>query len=386
MSTIVRDLRLPANRSVLLLGPRQTGKSTLVRAELPKNSWTIDLLQHDTWLRYAKEPGRFRLEAEAKIRAGIRTIFVDEIQRVPELLDEVHGLIERTKVRFLLTGSSARKLKRHGANLLAGRASVRHLHPFTLRELGDRFSLDRVLSFGSLPPVATADEATAIDILRAYVDTYLREEIQAEALVRNIGGFSRLLDVVAAECGSVVNFSALGREAGIATRTVQEYFQLLEDTLILHRLEPWRKSARARMISHPRFYLFDTGVTNALARRLSAAPDSALFGRLFEQWVVLESLRLLDYRQSEARLFFWRTHNGAEVDLVLERYGKLVLAAEIKSGRRLSGADITGLRSFAEVHPKADLVVVANVPEPYALHDVEVLPFRRFFERLGSYL
>jgi predicted AAA+ superfamily ATPase len=309
-------------------------------------------------------------------------VFVDEIQKVPQLLDEVHALIEETGARFILTGSSAHKLRRHGTNLLGGRASVRHLHPLTLEELGDEFSLDDVLRFGSLPAVVTADDDTKVEILTAYAQTYLREEIQAESLIRNLGGFGRLLDLVASESGSIVNFSALGREAGVATRTVQEYFQVLEDTLILQRLEPYWKSARARMVSHPRFYLFDTGVTNGLNRTLTAAPDPQRRGRLFEQWVVLESFRTLDYLQSEARLFFWRTHNGAEVDLLVEKHGKLVLAAEIKSGRRVAGADLTGLASFLEVHPKTRAVVVGTVPEAYEVHNIPVLPCAQFFELL----
>jgi len=383
---ISRSLQFPPRSSCLLLGPRQTGKSTLVRSVLPADAWVVDLLHHDAFLRYSKEPAQFRLEAEARIRAGARTIFVDEVQRVPELLDEVHGLIERHRVRFLLTGSSARKLKRRGTNLLAGRAVTRRLHPLTLAEQGESFDLERTLRLGSLPAVITSPEREAIDLLRTYAQTYLREEVQAESLVRNLGGFARFLDVAAGQSGELLNYSAVGRGASLATRTVQEYYHILEDTLIGCRLDPWRKSPRARLVGHPRFYLFDTGVTNALNRRLTARPDPQLEGRLFEQWIVLEVARAIDYAESEARPFFWRTHVGAEVDLLIEKHGRLVLAVEIKSAKRVSGADLSGLRSFGEAHPGTPRLVVAQVPEEHRLGDISIIPYGDFLRRLGEWL
>jgi predicted AAA+ superfamily ATPase len=203
----------------------------------------------------------------------VSVVFVDEVQKVPALLDEVQALIDRGGVRFILTGSSARKLRRGGGNLLAGRAVTRRLHPLTGRDLGDRFDLGRALRFGTLPAVVTSSDEEARDLLRSYGETYLREEIQAEAVVRNLGGFARFLDVAAAQCGEILNYTAVGRDAGLATRTVQEYFQVLEDTLIGFRLEAWGRSPRARLVRHPRFYLFDTGITNALTHRLTATVD-----------------------------------------------------------------------------------------------------------------
>lgn len=383
-----RSLELPPKRSCLILGPRQTGKSTYVRSFLAaskEKSFAIDLLEEDAALRLTKDPGRFASEVERAVSSGCRLVFIDEVQKAPLLLDEVHRLIESLGIRFLLTGSSARKLKRGGANLLAGRISVRHLHPFTASELGDSFDLERTLRFGTLPPVATADDASAIEILRAYANTYLREEIQAEALVRNLGGFARFLDVVAAQCGELLNYSAIGRDAMIATRTVQEYFQVLEDTLLGFRLEAFRSSPRARLVAHPKFYLFDTGVTNAINRRLSDPPDAVARGRLFEQFIVLESMRILDYAQSECRLAYWRTHNGAEVDLVLEKHGKPKLAAEIKSGRMIRGSDVTGLRSFAEAHPAVPRVVVAPIKNPYRVEPkIDVIPVGEFLARIAA--
>lgn len=380
-----RLCRLPRG-SCLLLGPRQTGKSTLVRSLLPRRAWSVDLLQQDAFLRYSKDPARFRLEVEAKVRSGTRIVFVDEIQRVPELLQEIHGLIEAHRVRFLMTGSSARKLRRGAANLLAGRAVTRRLYPLTRVEQGELFDLERTLRYGSLPAAVTGSASAARDLLASYAETYLREEIQAEALVRNLGGFARFLDVVAAENGGIVNASAVARDAALATRTVQEYYQILEDTLVGYRLEAWRASPRARLVGHPRFYLFDTGVTNALVGRLGSAPDPSWRGRLFEQWVVLECVRLLDYGRTEARLYYWRTHNGAEVDLLIERRGRLRLAIEIKAKTRVAGADLSGLRSFGDAHPRVRRVVVAEVPEPYRLDGVEVLPYPLFFARLPRWL
>lgn len=382
-----RACKLPADQSCLLLGPRQTGKSTLVRNLLPPDAWTVDLLEHDTFTRFNKDPAQFRREAQDQVRRGATTVFVDEVQKIPVLLDEIHGLIEATGARFLLTGSSARKLRRGGTNLLAGRAAARRLHPLTWREQGEHFDLDRTLKFGSLPRVVTSEDSTAIDVLRSYSQTYLREEIQSEALVRNLGGFARFLDVVAGQCGDLLNASAVARDAQLATRTVQEYFQLLVDTLVGFRLEPWAKSPRTRMVAHPRFYLFDTGVTNALNLRLTAPMDPASKGRLFEQWIVLECQRLIDYAQSEARLFFWRTHNGAEVDLLVEKHGSLRLAVEVKSKPHVSGADLSGMRAFLAANPSVPARVACLAPNPHQLDDrIEVLPWRQFFDEFESLL
>lgn len=381
-----RLVELPPRGSCFLFGPRQTGKSTLIRSILPKDSFIVDLLVHDTFLRYAKQPGRFRSEATQRIRQGTRTIFIDEVQKVPALLDEVHGLIEEKKVRFLLTGSSARKLKRGGANLLAGRAATRRLHPLTSFEIGADFNLERALLFGTLPAVVAGDDSSARELLKAYAETYLKEEIQAEGVVRSLGAFARFLDVAAAQSGEILNAAAVASDAAVSARTVREYFQILEDTLVGFRLEPWRKSPRARLVGHPRFYFFDTGVTNALNRRLHADLEAPTRGRLFEQWVVTESLRLVDYRFPETRLFYWRTNHGAEVDLLFERHGKLRLAVEIKSRRTVSGADLSGLRTFAEAHPGVPRIVVATVPEPFQVDSIDVLPWRRFFEELGNWL
>jgi predicted AAA+ superfamily ATPase len=371
-----RILELPPQRSLLLLGPRQTGKSTLVRAQLTDRSYAVDLLQHDVYLRYLKAPELLRHEVLERARRGVDQVFVDEIQRVPALLDEVHGLIESGATRFLMTGSSARKLRRGGTNLLAGRATVLHLHPLVVEEHGADFELESALRYGALPAVVRAAAGEKREILESYAQTYLREEIQAEALVRNLGGFGRFLDVIAAQNGELFNAESIARDAAVAARTVREYASVLEDTLLGFRLEPWRQGVRARMAAQPRFHLFDLGVANALNRRLTAEFDTVLRGKLFEQWFVLECRRVLDYARSEARLFFWRTHTGAEVDLVVEKHGRLRGAIEIKAGRRVGGADLSGLRSFTAANPGVPCLIATPDTEPHRVGDVLVTHWR----------
>lgn len=384
---IHRRCNLPKKRSFFLFGPRQTGKSTLIQLIWKEHIWQIDLLHHEEFIKYAKEPDLFRKEAIQKIdKEKKTTIFVDEIQRVPPILNEVHSLMESHSCQFILTGSSARKLKRGGANLLAGRAVQRFLFPFVYQEIQEEFDLEDVLRFGSLPAIYQKTEHEKIDILTAYTETYLKEEIQAEGLVRNLGGFSRFLEIAAAQSGELVDFTALGREAQLTARTVQSYYEILEDTLVGLRLPPWRRSVRKRLTAHPKFYFFDTGVTNSLNRRLLAPPDPLLRGRLFEQWVVLETYRLLSYKQSEARLFYWRTNMGAEVDLLIEKHGEIIAACEIKASRNVNRADLSGLRAFSEDHPKARLVVISNVPNTYAIDAVLILPWQAYLQFLGQHL
>lgn len=380
---IPRICDIPPNRSFFLFGPRQTGKSTLVNAAFTSEVWKIDLLMTDQFLKYSKHPHLLRLEALEKIEnQGIQRIFIDEIQRVPELLNEVHFLIEKTGCQFLMTGSSARKLRKGGTNLLAGRAVQRRLFPFVYQEIADAFSLDEVLRFGTLPAVYGRSTEEKIDILNSYTETYLREEIHAEGLVRNLGGFSRLLDLAASQCGELISFTSISRDCHVATRTVQAYYDILEDTLISIRLQPWRKSLRKRMVSHAKFYLFDLGITNTIIRQLTAPLDPVRRGRLFEHFIILETYRLLHYCQSEAGIYFWRTNHGAEVDLVIEKYGKIVGAFEIKSQSRIAGAHLSGLRSFRSEYPDVPLHVIAMVENIYRIEDIRVVPWKTYLQEL----
>ena len=384
---IPRICKLPENQSFFLFGPRQTGKSTLVNALFEKHTWKIDLLQSDQHLKYSKYPDLFRKEALEKIeQAGIKRVFIDEIQRIPALLNEIHHLIEKTGCQFLLTGSSARQLKRGGINLLAGRAVQRHLFPFVYSEIAETFDLSEVLRYGSLPGVYGRPPETMMDILRTYTETYLNQEVKFEGLVRNLGNFSRFLDLSASQSGELVSFTAMGRECQVPTRTVQSYYEILEDTLIALRLTPWRKSLRHRLVAHPKFYLFDLGVVNSLTRQLTAPPDPVRFGRLFEQFIILESCRYLDYLRSEAALYFWRTNHGGEVDLLVEKHGELVGAFEIKSTTQIAGPHLSGLRSFHKEYPKVPLHVIARVEHPYRIEEVLVLPWKDYLARIPEIL
>ncbi|MEW6185143.1 MAG: ATP-binding protein [Thermodesulfobacteriota bacterium] len=384
---IARLLNPPRSQSFFLFGPRQTGKSTLIDALFKENIWKIDLLLSDQFIKYAKFPEQFRLEAIEKIeKEGIRRIFIDEIQRLPLLLNEIHHLIQKTECKFLLTGSSARKLKRGGANLLAGRAVQRNLFPYVHEEIAESFSLPEVLQFGTLPGVYDRKGEDKIDILHAYTETYLKEEILAEGVVRNLGGFSRFLDLAASQSGDLLSYNSIGRECHIPARTVQAYFEILEDTLIGFRLPAWNKSIRKRMVAHPKFFIFDLGVTNALTRQLTAPPDPVRFGRLFEQFIILETHRLLNYHLSEAALYFWRTNHGAEVDLLIEKHGRIIGAYEIKSTTQVSGSHLSGLRSFRQDHPEVPLHVVALVEHRYRLDEVQVLPWKEYLVELKGLL
>ena len=269
---------------------------------------------------------------------------------------------------------------------MAGRAIQRTLFPFVYEEIADTFSLSDVLQFGTLPGVYGRKAEAKTDILRAYTETYLKEEILAEGLVRNLGGFSRFLDLAASQCGELISFTSIGRECHVPTRTIQAYFEILEDTLIGLRLSPWNKSIRKRMVAHPKFYFFDLGVTNSLTRQLTAPPDPVRMGRLFEQFIILETHRLLNYLQSEAVIYFWRTNHGAEVDLLIEKHGKLIGAFEIKSTAQVTGAHLSGLRSFRQEYPQVPLQVIARVEHAYRLDEVQVMPWKEYLHNLKGFL
>ena len=379
---INRIIELPSKSSFFLFGPRQTGKSTLIKSIFTKNAWVVDLLDNDLFLQYSKYPSQFHEEAAKKIEQGVTTIFIDEIQRVPVLLNEVQILMGKSKCQFILTGSSARKLKRGGVNLLGGRALLCHLFPFAFKEIKSSFSLEKALLYGTLPALHGLTDEEKAGILKSYVTVYLTQEIQAESIVRNLAGFSKFLDMAAAQFGELVNFSSVGRDCYLPVKTVQSYYEILEDTLIGFRLEPWRKSMRRRLSGHPKFYLFDNGVTNAINRRLTGGTDPVYMGRLFEQWIVLETYRAMHYSQSEARIYYWRTNHGAEVDLVIEKHGKVTHAFEIKSSSNISGAHLSGLRSFREEYPDAMHGLVCMARNEFDLDGVHILPWREYLELL----
>jgi predicted AAA+ superfamily ATPase len=378
---IERLLRLPANKSFFLFGPRQTGKTTLINSVFKDSVYMINLLLSDQFFKYSKDPSMLRREVMEK-KKNIKHVFIDEIQRVPELLNEVQYLIDSTPLHFILSGSSARKLRRGYANLLGGRAVQRFLYPFLWNEVSRNAQLMHFLRFGSLPPVFLAKtEADKIDFLNAYVDIYLREEIQSEGIVRQIGAFSRFLDMAASQFGEIVNYSTVARECQQAVMTVKTYYEILVDTLIGFRLEPWRKSLRKRLSGHPKFYLFDNGVTNIINRYDHVISDPYLLGRLFEQFIIIESIKRIKTSQKLINLYYWRTNTGAEVDLLMEQSGKLTGAYEIKWSKTITSAQLTGLKSFQQDYPDVPCYVICNTDEPYRLGNILIMNWKQFLEK-----
>jgi uncharacterized protein len=344
--------RIAASRqNVLLLGPRQVGKSTLCRSLAP--ALYIDLADQQEFLGHARDPGRLTREVQAL--EGSALVVIDEIQRLPELLNTVQSLIDRhgKRLRFILTGSSARKLRRGGANLLPGRVVLEHLDPLTVLEIldepGGRFDLDRALQLGMLPGIYLGDD-DAEHVLGTYADTYLREEIQLEAVTRSVGSYARFLDVMAVTSGQWLNYAKLSSDSEIPKETFRRYVQILDDTLLAVRLPPFTPAAaRSRRVSQrERVLLFDVGVRNALlgAHRRAVAQDQV--GAVFEQWVLLQIAYLNRARRLGWRLSSYRSEHGAEVDLVVERADDIV-GIEVKAGRTVSPRDTRGLASLGDV-------------------------------------
>ncbi len=342
---LLRSRVADAATSILLLGPRQVGKSTLCRSI--DSHLYVDLADEREFLDYAKNPARLRNEVEA-IEAKKPTVIIDEIQRVPTLLNTIQSIVDRSPTKFILTGSSARKLKRGGANLLPGRVIVEYMDPLSIAELND-LDVDRALRIGTLPGIYSGGSETD-DILESYSDIYLREEIQAEALTRNLGGYARFLDTVAVMSGQWVNYSKLSSDAEIPKETARRFVQLLEDTLVAFRLPPFRprKSTSRRLLQRERLLLFDIGVRNALLGIHRRPLHPQQIGAAFEQWVMLQTIYMNRALRKHWNISTYRTEAGAEVDLVIDRGDDLV-AIEIKSGRNVSKQDCRGLNSLEEL-------------------------------------
>jgi len=378
---VKRLIDLPASKSFFLFGPRQSGKTTLINSVFKNKIYKVNLLLSDQFFKYSKDPSLLRKEVLEKKKV-ITHVFVDEIQRIPVLLNEIQHLLDTTRLHFIMSGSSARKLKRGYANLLGGRAVQRFLFPFLWHEVSDKVDLMHFLRFGSLPPIFLAGtEADKIDLLNAYVDIYLREEIQAEGIVRQIGAFSKFLDMAASQFGEIVNYSTVARECQQAVMTVKTYYEILVDTLVGFRLEPWRKSLRKRLSGHPKFYLFDNGVTNIINRYDRAISDPYLLGRLFEQFIVTEVMKAIKISRKMTNSYYWRTNAGAEVDLLLEQAGRLTGAYEIKWSKTITTGQLTGLKSFQEDYPEVPCYVVCNVDEPYRLGNILIMNWKQFLRK-----
>jgi predicted AAA+ superfamily ATPase len=372
---IERVLNLPfllQKKSHFLFGPRQTGKTSLIRHSL-KGVRSYDLLDNSVYLSLSQDPGRIAQE----INPRDKIIVVDEIQRLPVLLNEVHRLIEERGIRFLLTGSSARKLRRGGVNLLGGRARTKYIHPLTYRELGNQFNLFKAIERGLLPSIYLSDDPRAD--LEAYTGSYLQQEIVAEGVTRNVPAFSRFLKVAALCNGTVVNFTNVSNDAQVPRTTVYEYFEILKDTLLLYELASWRKSRKRKALTSSKYYFFDVGVVATLQGR-QFRPGTPEFGEAFETYLMHELVSYRDYISGEP-LSYWRSTSGFEVDFILGDH----TAVEVKAKENVSAHDLKSLRAFAEEKKLKRYLCVSLGPRRQNLENVTILPLREFLEALWSH-
>jgi uncharacterized protein len=356
------------SRSCLLLGPRQTGKSTLIQALSPEIE--VNLADEETYIQFLSDPGRLK----KLVPETAKSVSIDEVQRIPSILNTVQFLLDRRKgLRFFLTGSSARKLKRGGANLLPGRIITFELGPLTPSELAEGFNLQRALSLGLLPGIyLEPDKEIAQKLLRTYAITYLKEEIQAEALTRNLEGFSRFFETVLSNSGNFIDFTKYASQSGIERMTARRYFDVLADTLIIVPVEPFSKNSKRRLIQHPKHYAFDVGVLNGVLRNFEASTDR--IGQLFEH-LVLQCLRATAQgHDKELRFSTYRTEAGAEVDFIIET-DKQTYAIEVKASRNVGAADLRGIKSFAEFFGKKHQSMVIYLGEQELIMDkIRVVP------------
>jgi predicted AAA+ superfamily ATPase len=370
----ILDLKaILGTRSAFLFGARGTGKTTCLLADLPEAK-IYDLLEEQTYLRLLRDSAVLDQENPA----GNALIVIDEIQKLPKLLDEVHRLITKKGHRFLLTGSSARKIKRSGANLLGGRARELHLMPLTWKEISacERFDLNKMLNRGGLPMIWFSDDPT--NDLRSYISLYLREEVAAEALTRRVDQFSRFLDVIALNCTEELHFQNLANDSGVKVKTLANYIEILEDTLIGFKVAPFEKTLKRKAITRSKFFLFDIGVTNALALRGLIAQESELFGKAFEHFIGLEIKAFLEYNQVDLSLCYWRTKTGFEVDFIL---GSEV-AIEVKSTRFATVRHLKGLLALKEENLVKNFIVICQEPTERRIEGVRVVPWEQALQEL----
>ncbi len=376
-----RGLPLPAagRETFFLWGPRQTGKTTLLRQAYPDAMW-VDLLKADEYRRYVERPELLREELRSRPSPG--QVVIDEVQKVPAILDEVHWLHEHRRIRFALCGSSARKVRRGAANLLGGRAVRYELLGLTAAELGADFDLGRLLNHGYLPSLYESDRPERM--LASYVGDYLKEEVAAEGLVRNLAVFSAFLNAAALSDGDLVNFANIARDCGVSGATVKGHFGILEDTLLGRWLPAFTKRPKRRVVGAPKFYFSDVGVVNHLARRGAMQPGGELFGKAFENWVLHELVAHNAYHETRAELSYWRLASGIEVDFII---GNMAVAIEAKATARITTDHLKGLRHLHQDHPRARRKVVCLEPRRRTTDDgIEILPVRAFIEDMGTLL
>lgn len=382
-----RTINIPKKGSFFLFGARGTGKSTLLGMRFSSEStlW-LNLLDLDVEARFARDPMELQREV-LSLPKSVCHVVIDEVQKLPKLLDVVHNLIETHKAphQFVLTGSSARKLKAGGANLLAGRAALRTLFPLTRAELGSSFIEQDVLQWGALPGVwntTIAEERE--DILRAYANVYLKEEIWGEQIVRQLDPFRRFLEVAARQSGKILNHSKIARDVGVDVKTVQAWYMVLEDTLVGFHLDAHHSSVRKQLRQSPKFYFFDVGVTRSLAQMLRVIPaeQTSYFGDLFEQHVICEVNSRNQYERLDYKLSYLHTKSGVEIDLVVDRPNRPPALVEIKSTTVVTTDDVRALELFEGDFPNADLFVFSRDPKVQKFGRVTALPWQEGLKEL----
>ncbi len=363
------------NESLFLWGARQTGKSTLLNHLFPNALW-FDLLLSDVYERLSKNPSVFREIILADHQNKI--VIVDEIQRIPELLNEIHWLISKHQISFILSGSSPRKIIRGGFNLLGGRALRYELFPLVSSEIPE-FDLLKALNNGLIPRHYLASNPKKL--IAAYIGNYLKDEIAAEAKIRNIQNFSRFLEAAAFSNGEMVNFSNIASDCGVSSPTIKEYFQILDDTLIGRFVPAFQKKPKRRVITAPKFYFFDIGIVNHLLKRSEIQFGSEVFGNAFEHFIYMELHAYSQYSGKEFPIYYWRTTSQIEIDFVL---GEHEVALEVKSSNNISSRHLKGLKSFSEEYQTKQLIMVCNEPFPRLIDNILLLPWKNFLEKLWA--
>lgn len=372
METISRFFNIP-DQSFFLLGPRGTGKSTLITKLFPDAIY-LDLLLPDLYRAYSARPEKLIELVQANEEKKV--VIIDEVQKIPEILDVVHHLLEEKKGwKFILTGSSARKLKKTGIDLLAGRALVKHMHPFMAAEMGAVFNLEEALNFGLVPVIlASKDRSSA---LKAYLDLYIKEEVQMEGLTRNIGAFSRFLEVVSFSHGSVLNISNVSRECQVERKVVEGYVNILEDLLLAFRIPVFSKRAKRALSTHPKFYFFDSGVYHVLRPRGPLDKNQEITGLGLEGLIAQHLRAWTDYKKPNSQLFFWRTLSGNEVDFVI--YGPDIFwAIEVKNSTTVHPSDLKSLKTFGADYPEAKRILLYRGKEKLLKNGILVQPCEDF--------
>lgn len=364
-----------SGESCFLWGARQTGKSTLLRLTFADARY-IDLLKSDEFERFNRRPALLREELSMLPEGEL--VIVDEIQKLPVLLDEIHWLMTNRNLRFILSGSSARKLVRSGANLLGGRALRKRLYPLVSAEIPD-FNLVKACNNGMIPRHYLTENATKR--LQAYIGDYLQEEIKAEALTRNLTTFSRFMEVAALSNGEVLNYSNNASECGVSAVTVKEYFTILEETLIGYTIPAFTLKVKRRVIQSPRFYYFDVGIANFLLKRSRLRPGSPEFGHAFEHFIIQEIIAYHGYSEKSGNISYWRTTSGYEVDVII---GDAEVAIEIKSSEEVQSHHTRGLKAFSEEFPDVRLIMVSLDKMPRLMNGIEIYPALDFLARLWN--